>query len=76
VLAAHCVHIDEGEMRTLMHAGRVLAHKPFFQPEAGLRLCPVQKMLEVGFETSGSGRMARLPTMTWICSRKSGWLHL
>ncbi|MBF8282371.1 MAG: putative hydrolase, partial [Anaerolineales bacterium] len=28
VLAAHCVHIDEGEMRTLLHAGAGVAHNP------------------------------------------------
>ncbi len=28
VLAAHCVHVDEGEIRTLLHAGAGVAHNP------------------------------------------------
>ena len=48
VLAAHCVHIDEGEMRTLMHAGAGVAHNPSSNLKLASGFAPVQKMLEVG----------------------------
>jgi 5-methylthioadenosine/S-adenosylhomocysteine deaminase len=48
VLAAHCVHIDEGEMRTLLHAGAGVAHNPSSNLKLASGFAPVQKMLEVG----------------------------
>ena len=48
VLAAHCVHIDEGEMRTLMHAGAGVAHNPSSNLKLASGFAPVQKMLELG----------------------------
>jgi 5-methylthioadenosine/S-adenosylhomocysteine deaminase len=48
VLAAHCVHIDEGEMRTLMHAEAGVAHNPSSNLKLASGFAPVQKMLEVG----------------------------
>ncbi|MGD0752330.1 MAG: amidohydrolase [Anaerolineales bacterium] len=48
VLAAHCVHIDEGEMHTLMHAGAGVAHNPSSNLKLASGFAPVQKMLEVG----------------------------
>jgi 5-methylthioadenosine/S-adenosylhomocysteine deaminase len=48
VLAAHCVHIDEGEMRTLMHAGAGVAHNPSSNLKLASGFAPVQKMLEAG----------------------------
>jgi 5-methylthioadenosine/S-adenosylhomocysteine deaminase len=48
VLAAHCVHIDEGEMRTLIHAGAGVAHNPSSNLKLASGFAPVQKMLEVG----------------------------
>ena len=48
VLAAHCVHIDEGEMHTLLHAGAGVAHNPSSNLKLASGFAPVQKMLEVG----------------------------
>lgn len=48
VLAAHCVHIDEGEMRTLYHARAGVAHNPSSNLKLASGVAPVQKMLEVG----------------------------
>jgi len=48
VLAAHCVHIDTGEMRTLRkhHAG--VAHNPSSNLKLADGIAPVAKMLEEG----------------------------
>jgi 5-methylthioadenosine/S-adenosylhomocysteine deaminase len=48
VLAAHCVHIDEGEMRTLKHLGAGVAHNPTSNLKLASGVAPVTKMLEVG----------------------------
>jgi 5-methylthioadenosine/S-adenosylhomocysteine deaminase len=48
VLAAHCVHIDEGEMRTPLHAGAGVSHNPSSNLKLASGFAPVQKMLEVG----------------------------
>ncbi len=48
VLAAHCVHIDEGEMRTLLHAGAGVAHNPSSNLKLASGFAPVQKMLDLG----------------------------
>jgi len=48
VLAAHCVHIDEGEMRTLFHYGAGVAHNPSSNLKLASGFAPVQKMLDVG----------------------------
>ena len=48
VLAAHCVHIDEGEMRTLMHARAGVAHNPSSNLKLASGFAPVQKMLDLG----------------------------
>jgi 5-methylthioadenosine/S-adenosylhomocysteine deaminase len=48
VLAAHCVHIDEGEMRTLMHAGAGVAHNPSSNLKLASGFAPVQRMLDLG----------------------------
>ena len=48
VLAAHCVHIDEGEMRTLLHAGAGVAHNPSSNLKLASGFAPVAKMLAVG----------------------------
>jgi 5-methylthioadenosine/S-adenosylhomocysteine deaminase len=54
VLAAHCVHIDDGEMRTLRNAGATVAHNPTSNLKLGSGVAPVAKMLEVGL-TVGIG---------------------
>jgi 5-methylthioadenosine/S-adenosylhomocysteine deaminase len=48
VLAAHCVHIDEGEMRTLKHLGAGVAHNPTSNLKLASGVAPVTKMLEIG----------------------------
>jgi len=48
VLAAHCVHIDEGEMRALKEAGAGVAHNPTSNLKLGSGVAPVAKMLELG----------------------------
>jgi 5-methylthioadenosine/S-adenosylhomocysteine deaminase len=48
VLAAHCVHIDEGEMRTLLHYNAGVAHNPSSNLKLASGAAPVKKMLEVG----------------------------
>jgi len=48
VLAAHCVHIDEGEMRTLKHANAGVAHNPSSNLKLASGIAPVKKMLEQG----------------------------
>jgi 5-methylthioadenosine/S-adenosylhomocysteine deaminase len=48
VIAAHCVHIDLGEMRTLLHAGTGVAHNPSSNLKLASGFAPIPKMLEVG----------------------------
>ena len=48
VIAAHCVHIDLGEMRTLLHAGAGVAHNPSSNLKLASGFAPISKMLEVG----------------------------
>jgi 5-methylthioadenosine/S-adenosylhomocysteine deaminase len=48
VLAAHCVHVDPGEIRTLMHAGAGIAHNPSSNLKLGSGVAPVSMMLESG----------------------------
>jgi len=48
VIAAHCVHVDEGELRTLRDAGAGIAHNPTSNLKLGSGVAPVAKMLEIG----------------------------
>ena len=48
VLAAHCVHIDEGEIRTLQHYKAGVAHNPSSNLKLASGFAPISKMLEVG----------------------------
>ncbi len=48
VIAAHCVHIDEGEMRTLRNHNAGVAHNPSSNLKLASGIAPVPKMLEVG----------------------------
>jgi 5-methylthioadenosine/S-adenosylhomocysteine deaminase len=58
VIAAHCVHIDEGEMRTIQHAGAGIAHNPSSNLKLASGFANVTKMLEldvnVGIGTDGT----------------------
>jgi 5-methylthioadenosine/S-adenosylhomocysteine deaminase len=48
VLAAHCVHVDDGEMRALKNAGAGIAHNPTSNLKLGAGVAPVVRMLELG----------------------------
>ncbi len=48
VLAAHCVHIDEGEIRTLLHARAGVAHNPSSNLKLASGIAPVKRMMELG----------------------------
>ncbi len=48
VLAAHCVHIDEGEMHTLHHHNAGIAHCPSSNLKLASGAAPVSKMLNMG----------------------------
>ena len=48
VLAAHCVHVDEGEIRTLHDARAGVAHNPSSNLKLGSGVAPVARMLELG----------------------------
>jgi 5-methylthioadenosine/S-adenosylhomocysteine deaminase len=48
VIAAHCVHVDKGEIRTLLHAGAGVAHNPSSNLKLASGFAPVPQMLEAG----------------------------
>ncbi|MEW6502478.1 MAG: amidohydrolase family protein [Chloroflexota bacterium] len=48
VIAAHCVHVDEGEMRTFQHYNTGVAHNPSSNLKLASGIAPVKKMLELG----------------------------
>lgn len=48
VLAAHCVHIDDGEINTLLHAGAGVAHNPSSNLKLASGFAPVVSMLQAG----------------------------
>jgi 5-methylthioadenosine/S-adenosylhomocysteine deaminase len=48
VLAAHCVHVDDGEIRALKNAGAGVAHNPSSNLKLGAGIAPVARMLEAG----------------------------
>src|SRR5262249_50869871 len=50
VLAAHCVHIDDGEMRALKNSGAGVAHNPSSNLKLGAGIAPVARMLELGLD--------------------------
>lgn len=58
VIAAHCVHIDEGEMRSIQHAGAGIAHNPSSNLKLASGFANVKRMLEldvnVGIGTDGT----------------------
>lgn len=54
VLAAHCVHIDEGEMLTLREYNAGVAHNPSSNLKLASGVAPVKRMLELGL-TVGIG---------------------
>jgi 5-methylthioadenosine/S-adenosylhomocysteine deaminase len=48
VLAAHCVHIDEGEILTLLHHQAGVAHNPSSNLKLASGFAPVNRMLQLG----------------------------
>jgi 5-methylthioadenosine/S-adenosylhomocysteine deaminase len=50
VLAAHCVHVDEGEMRALKNANAGVAHNPTSNLKLGAGIAPVSRMRELGLD--------------------------
>jgi 5-methylthioadenosine/S-adenosylhomocysteine deaminase len=58
VIAAHCVHVDAGEMRDLSHAGAGVAHNPTSNLKLASGVAPVKTMLSqgirVGIGTDGT----------------------
>jgi 5-methylthioadenosine/S-adenosylhomocysteine deaminase len=48
VIAAHCVHIDPGEIRTLKNHGAGVSHNPSSNLKLASGFAPVQKMLDAG----------------------------
>lgn len=48
VIAAHCVHIDEGEIRTLLHYNVGVAHNPSSNLKLASGFAPVKKMIDAG----------------------------
>ncbi len=48
VIAAHCVHVDIGEIRTLKNHGAGVSHNPSSNLKLASGFAPVAKMLEAG----------------------------
>ncbi len=48
VIAAHCVHIDEGEMRTMKHFNASIVHNPSSNVKLASGIADVKKMLGLG----------------------------
>ncbi|MEJ5201815.1 MAG: amidohydrolase family protein [Anaerolineales bacterium] len=48
VIAAHCVHVDEGEIRTLTHHNAGVIHNPSSNLKLASGIAPVKRMLELG----------------------------
>ncbi|MEP6916914.1 MAG: amidohydrolase family protein [Acidobacteriota bacterium] len=48
VLAAHCVHVDDGEIRALKNYGAGVAHNPTSNLKLGAGVAPVSRMLALG----------------------------
>ena len=50
ILAAHCVHVDEGEIKTLLHHKAGVAHNPSSNLKLASGFAPISKMLEAGLK--------------------------
>ncbi len=48
VIAAHCVHVDDGEIRTMQHFGVGVAHNPSSNLKLASGVAPIKRMLELG----------------------------
>jgi 5-methylthioadenosine/S-adenosylhomocysteine deaminase len=71
VLAAHCVHVDEGDMRALKEAGAGVAHNPTSNLKLSSGVAPVAKMLELGVAVGiGTDGAAVIPRR---CRHETRW---
>jgi 5-methylthioadenosine/S-adenosylhomocysteine deaminase len=52
VIAAHCVHVDSGEIHTLEHSGAGVAHNPSSNLKLASGFAPVTQMLEAGLNVA------------------------
>lgn len=52
IIAAHCVHIDEHEMRMLKKHGASVAHCPSANLKLASGIAPIQQMLEMGINVA------------------------
>jgi len=68
-----CVHIDDGEIRTLQHYN-AFAHNPL-RTKTRSGFAPVTQKLEVGLNCPDRHRWPA-STMTWICSKRCAWRPL
>ncbi|MCC6146140.1 MAG: amidohydrolase [Anaerolineaceae bacterium] len=50
VIAAHCVHIDEGEMHTMHRFNASIVHNPSSNLKLGSGIAPVKRMLDLGLD--------------------------
>lgn len=50
VLAAHCVHVDSGEIKTLLHHKVGVAHNPSSNLKLASGFAPIRDMLEAGLK--------------------------
>ena len=50
LIAAHCVHVDVGEIRTLQRAGAGVAHNPSSNLKLASGVAPVVEMIEAGLK--------------------------
>ena len=50
VIAAHCVHIDEGEMHTLQHHQAGIAHNPTSNLKLSSGIASISTMLDIGLK--------------------------
>lgn len=48
VIAAHCVHVDAGEIRTMLHSGVGVAHNPSSNLKLASGIAPIKRMLDTG----------------------------
>lgn len=48
VIAAHCVHVDDGEIHTFKHYNTGIAHNPSSNLKLASGFAPIQRMLEHG----------------------------
>lgn len=52
LIAAHCVFVDEGEMRSMQHAGVGISHNPSSNLKLASGFAPVARMRELGLNVA------------------------